>query len=146
MGEVGQWEESGWQWRFRWRRARVEWESIQEEDMLRLISANILNREEQDQQLWGGGGTGEFSVKSAYNCLASHATGEQMGFFNLLWQAKAFPSVLVTSWRSLLDRLPTTSNLIRREVMVSSSLSALCQETEESSQHLFVECVAAQWV
>jgi len=31
VDEVGEWVNSTWQWRLRWRRARFEWESMQEE-------------------------------------------------------------------------------------------------------------------
>jgi len=54
VGEVGKWENSIWKWRLRWRRTRFEWESLQEEKMLRLISTGFLNKETQDRQLWEG--------------------------------------------------------------------------------------------
>ena len=68
VGEVEVWEDLGWQWRLRWRRVRFVWESTQEEDMLRYIYRGALNREEMDIQLWKRDSTGDFSVKSAYEC------------------------------------------------------------------------------
>jgi len=68
------------------------------------------------------------------------------GVFSLLWQAKAFPKVLIPVWRILLDRLPTTHNLIKRGVVVNSPLCVLCNQSEEFSQHLFLDCVYARHV
>jgi len=146
VGEVGEWEESVWKWRPRWRHARFEWESIQEEEMVRLISTGSLSREVQDVQKWGGDVSGEFTVDSANKCLASFSGEVHSDIFKLLWQAKAFPNAMMTAWRVLLDRLPTRSSLIRREVRVSSPLCLLCEEMEKNAQHLFLECVVAQRV
>jgi len=63
-----------------------------------------------------------------------------------LWRSKALPNVLTTAWRVLLDRLPTRVNLMRRGVVVSTNICVLYQETEESTQHLFIECAFAQRV
>jgi len=56
------------------------------------------------------------------------------------------PNVLFTTWRVLLDRISTTMVLSRRGVSVPTPLCAMCQDKEESSQHLFIECMIAQKV
>lgn len=144
VGEVGQWEVIVWKLRLSWRRARFDWESLQEEDLLRYICVSIMNREVKDQQLWGGDGASAFSVKSAYAYIPSHGLGDQTSLFNQLWQAKTFPNALVIAWRILLDRIPTRSNLIGRGVMVSSFSCVFCQDPKEYSQHMFLERVVAQ--
>ena len=56
------------------------------------------------------------------------------------------PKVLTTAWRILIDRIPSRVNLLRRGVPVTSTLCALCNRSDESSQHLFLECVFAQQI
>jgi len=85
-------------------------------------------------------------VKSAYALLDCQSNGPMDGVFSLLWQAKAFPKALITAWRILLDRIPTTYNLLWRGVVVNSSLCVHYSQSEESSQHLFLDCVYAQRV
>jgi len=74
------------------------------------------------------------------------ANGTLDNVYDILWQAKAMPKALITAWRVLLDRLPTTVNLIRRGAFVNSPFCAMCNLSQESSQHLFIDCVFAQRV
>ena len=85
-------------------------------------------------------------MKLAYVLLYYQTIGSRDGVFSLLWQAKALPKVLITAQRILLYRITTSFNLLRREVVVNSSLCALCSLSDESSQHLFLDCVYAQQV
>jgi len=64
-------------------------------------------------------------VKSAYKFLVNQDIGPSDGVFKQLWQVKVLPNVLTTAWRFLLDRMPTRLNLIRRGVVVSSSICVL---------------------
>ena len=99
-----------------------------------------------DLQVWGKEEPGLFSVNSAYECLTKQSRGTQSGVFNFLRKIKAFPNVIVTAWRVLLDRIPTRVSLSRRWVMMESTLCAMCQLKEESCQHIFLECKYAHWV
>ncbi|XP_068466451.1 uncharacterized protein [Phaseolus vulgaris] len=79
-------------------------------------------------------------VKSAYSILVDQRNGLGNDVFKLLWKAKALPKVLITAWRILLDRIPTSKNLMLRGVDMNSPLCALCNLFEESTQHLFLDC------
>jgi len=144
--EVGEWEESEWHWCLRWRHARFECESMLEAELITLISTTKLVKEEKDAQVWRDDGAGCFTVNSAYDCLVNHRRGPQSDVFKYLWKAKAFPSVLITTWRVMMDRLPIRKSLSRRGVMTTSSLCAFCQTKDESCQHLFLECKYAMSV
>ena len=85
-------------------------------------------------------------MKSAYARLANQKNEVHDGVFCSLWQARAMPKALITAWRILLGRIPTSVNLLRRGVAVNSSICVLCRESEETSQHLFWECSFAQRV
>jgi len=58
----------------------------------------------------------------------------------------SFIGVGVHTWRLLLDRLPTRVNLVKRDMQLINMLCSLCQEGEETSQHLFGTCKVAQKV
>jgi len=104
------------------------------------ISRATVNREEPDLRVWGNEENGCFTVKSAYLSLAKSGRVPQSEVFKLLWKAKAFPNVIITAWRALLDRLPTRECLSRRGVVLESTMCVLCHDKIESSQHLFMEC------
>ena len=66
-------------------------------------------------------------MKSAYALLDCQLNGTMDGGFSLLWQTKTFPKVITTACRILLERLPTTHNLIRRGVVVNSPFMCFVQ-------------------
>ncbi|XP_068466484.1 uncharacterized protein [Phaseolus vulgaris] len=146
VGEVGEWSNSVWRWRLRWRRDRFVWESDLEQELVLLLSRVNMKYNVSDIQVWGKEEPGQFSVTSAYEILSNQVRGHQSEVYELLWKAKAFPNAVVTAWRVLLDKLPTRVNLNRRGVQLSSMECPLCQQEEESAQHLFMECCHAQRV
>ena len=85
-------------------------------------------------------------MNSAYECLAKQGRGPHLDVFKYLWKAKAFPCVVTTVWRVLMNSLPTRECLSRRGVMMNTTLCALCQIKDESYQHLFLECKHAMCV
>jgi len=140
LEEVGEWEDEVWRWRLGWRRARFEWESVLEAKLTIHISTTMLSKEEKDIQVWGNDEKGCFTINAAYEYLAKHERGSRLDVYETLWKSKAFPSVLTTTWRVLMDRIPTRECLSRRGVTMNSILRALCQTKNESCQHLFLEC------
>ena len=125
---------------------RFTWESVMEEDLLSLIMRKTPRKDRNDVLVWNGEQDGEFSVKSTYSVLCSLANNEVQDIFSSLWQAIAVPKALYTAWRILIERLPTYDNLIRRGLVVSSPLCVFCKETQETTQHFFLDCAYAQRV
>ena len=48
--------------------------------------------------------------------------------------------VRIRTWRAVLDKLPTKTNLIRKGVLLDNDLCPLCNSHPETVNHLFVEC------
>ena len=140
---MGTWEDAGWNWRLSWRRPRFNWENVMEEDLINLLTGKSLCK---DTLIWNGEHDGVFSVKSAYSTLCSQENNGPQDIFSSLWLATTVPKALFTAWRILLGRLPTFDNLIRRGMVVNSPLCVFCKETQETTQHLFLECAYAQRV
>jgi len=143
VGQFGFWDDYGWHWNLNWRRGRFQWESVMEEELLSILSTGVLHRGSKDFITWRGDAKGVFSVKSAYSILVDQRNGSDNDVFKLHWKAKALPKVLITAWRILLDKIPTSKNLISRGVDTNSPLCALCNLSEESTQHLFMDCDVA---
>jgi len=117
-----------------------------EEDLLRYISLTNLNKEVKDLQVWRIEESRLFSMSSVYVHLASLVRGPHNDLFKCLWKVKALPNVLIAAWRVLLDRIQTGMALSRRGVSVNTPICPMCQAKEDSSQHLFLECIYAQRV
>ncbi|GKE04182.1 RNA-directed DNA polymerase, eukaryota, partial [Tanacetum coccineum] len=67
--------------------------------------------------------------------------------FNATRWVKYIPiKVNVFSWRARLDRLPTRCNLIRRGVVLDSSLCPMCGLVPEDIHHILFRCDIAQLV
>ncbi|XP_068504327.1 uncharacterized protein [Phaseolus vulgaris] len=113
------------------------------------LSRVRLSRDQEDIQVWGFDDSGLFSVNSAYSayeCIAHPVRSSQNDVFRYLWKIKTFPNVLTTTWRVLIGRIPTRENLSRKGVIMNTILCAMCESKEETCQHTFIECVAAQRV
>jgi len=102
-----------------------------EVDLMNLITGKIVNKDYEDSLVWSGDNKGVFSVKSAYLTLCNSSNGASYNVFSMLLQAKA---------------VSTYDNLIKRGLAVNSPMCVLCKAAEESSQHIFMNCIFAQRV
>jgi len=95
--EVGAWDDLIWRWSLTWRRSRFDWESLLESELVNLISRVSFRKDVEDTQVWKSDEFGCFSVKSAYEFLAKSEVGSQKEVFSILWKAKTFPNVMLTT-------------------------------------------------
>jgi len=90
-----------------------------------------------------------FTVSSIYKKLEAFSAQEEVTgeddrmVFVQLWKSPAPSKVVAFSWRALLNRIPTRSNLIRRNAIPTSvnSHCVFCNMVEESTNHLFLHCL-----
>jgi len=91
---------------------------------------------------------GAFSMRSCYLKLVRLMLEEEVwsveerGVFETICKSKAPLKVIAFSWKLFLDRVPTRSNLSRRNCLppTESMLCVLCGRMEESSKHLILHC------
>lgn len=89
-----------------------------------------------------------FSVKSTYDKLLGMLIVEDRWqevenmVFGGIWKSTAPLKVIMFSWKALLNRIPTKSNLRIRNVISAdaSSLFVGCGRANETSMHLFLHC------
>jgi len=97
---------------------------------------------------------GAFSVSSMDKKLDSEVGVEtdlgvmERKVFTLIWKSPAPSKVVAFSWKLLYDRIPTRHNLALRNVLPPDEplLCVLCEDSEESSTHLFLHCQVASKV
>ena len=66
------------------------------------------------------------SVRSAYNRLQGTSEGGENKAFEILWKTRITPKAQVLGWRLFLDKLPTKTKLILREILLQHSLCEFC--------------------
>ncbi|GKB14899.1 reverse transcriptase domain, reverse transcriptase zinc-binding domain protein, partial [Tanacetum coccineum] len=60
------------------------------------------------------------------------------------WNNLVPKKVNITSWRVVMQRMPTRSNLSNRDIDLDSVLCPICNEEIETEEHLFVKCEIAK--
>lgn len=62
--------------------------------------------------------------------------------FGSVWKSPAPSKVVVFSWQSLLDRIPTKDNLPKRRILPTESRvrCVFCDQVGETAAHLFLHC------
>lgn len=153
VGEVGVVSDQGIDWVLTWRRHLFMWE---EEVLLSLKEDLEVSRLSSSEDVWRWKleDSGAFSVKSAYANLEGLVLcedvwrEEEKGVFVDLWKSRAPSKVVAFTWRMLLNRIPTISNLALRHVIgpENSHMCPLCGRVEETTTHLFLHCDLASKV
>ncbi|GKE59948.1 RNA-directed DNA polymerase, eukaryota, partial [Tanacetum coccineum] len=91
---------------------------------------------------WDLNGDGVFRVKDVRNLLDE--TFLPKADTPTRW-IKCIPiKVNVFVWKALQDRLPTRSNLVRRNILIDSLSCPICDGEPEDSSHLFFRCCLAR--
>ena len=111
------------------------------DSFLNDIEGKTVHPCRRDEWVWKAEPSGIYSTKSAYNLLQGEIIEASAdGVFAELWKLKVPKKVSVFAWRLIRDRLPTKTNLRRRQVEMSDCLCPFCMTSEESAGHLFFQC------
>lgn len=141
---MGEWKDGAWAWKLTWRRQLLQRELEKVNDLLRLIACFSPSVNRSDQWCWTKEGSGIYTVNSAYRFIQgkSDLLGNDSGVFSKLWAAKVPSNAVALSWRVLNSRIPTMTELLRRNALPAgtSPTCSLCADDEESISHLFLHC------
>ena len=95
--------------------------------------------------MWKPEPNGHYSTRSAYNLLQGESAEENLdGVFKDLWKLKIPAKASIFAWRLIRDRLPTKSNLRRRQVKINDLMCPFCINKEEDASHLLFDCIKTQ--
>ena len=139
--QMGVHNDSGWEWQFTWRRLLFDNEIDMATEFLKDIETQQIQPQRSDGWAWMADSNGQFLAKSAYIVMReSSSEAIKDTTFADLWKMKVPHKILVFAWRLLRDRLPTRSNLHRRQVVINDRRCLLCGNMEEDTGHLFFHC------
>ncbi|XP_043693124.1 uncharacterized protein LOC122643575 [Telopea speciosissima] len=114
-----------------------------------------------DTLIWGGDKKGIFSVKYAYH-LSCNIRDQQQALnssssrthswdlvpsstWKLIWNCQSYPKIKSFMWKACAQGLPTSENLIKRQMQVDL-LCRRCGSCNESMDHILFECQYAKAV
>ncbi|GJT66397.1 RNA-directed DNA polymerase, eukaryota [Tanacetum coccineum] len=109
---------------------------------LNLITGSILLSSSKDRRICDLSGDGEFRVKVARTKLDDIFLPSDS--IDTRWVKYIPIKINVFAWRVRLDRLPTRVNLLRRGVVLESSLCPMYGLLPEDIQHVIFRCDIAQ--
>ncbi|XP_058741005.1 uncharacterized protein LOC131613343 [Vicia villosa] len=147
--EHGWWEGGFWYWHYPKLNALLSGATGEEEEE---SLKNILSEIQpipgaMDKCVWIPNSEKQFSVLSFYNVIIQVEDTGQLHestkeALELLWETKVPSKIKIFNWRLLLDKLPTSYHLIRRNIIpdVMENRCPLCAASEENTLHLFLNC------
>jgi len=99
--------------------------------------------ETTNRWVWKNSKTTAFSVKFTYGVLRGENGEEDSRMYKFFWRIKAIPSIHVTAWRVIKNKMASKVNMERRGIGIESNLCCLCRMLKESTNHLFFICRVA---
>ena len=140
-------------WNLAWWRQPFLWENNLIVNILTLLEGVSLG-EDEDKWLWTAEEDGNFSVRSSYKVLEEivlledDLSGIEEGVFAKLWKSPAPSKVVAFSWMTILNRIPTRSNLALRHVLAQGEVTTcvMCGHGNETTSHLFLHCDVASLI
>jgi hypothetical protein len=106
-----------------------------------LIADYSINVGVPDKHIWKFSPTGQYSSKSAYDMLFLGSTS--LGAYERIWESWAPSKCSFFLWLVMHNRCWTADRLARRG-LPHPSVCPLCDQEEETIQHLLISCVFAR--
>ena len=103
-----------------------------------FLSNFSLQAEVEDVHVWQFSTTGQYTNKSAYEALFIGATS--FGPWKQIWKSWALGKCKFFLWTAALNRIWTADRLARKG-LPHPAACPLCDQAEESADHLLVACV-----
>ncbi|GJY75790.1 RNA-directed DNA polymerase, eukaryota [Tanacetum coccineum] len=108
------------------------------------ITSNVLLPQMQDRWSWSLNASDVFSVSSVRNFIDDAILPKKDA--PTRWVKLVPIKINILAWKIYLDRLPTRLNLSGRGLDILSILCPLCNESVESTSHIFFSCSLARQV
>jgi len=93
------------------------------------VNVEVLQQLLQDRLVWQADEEDIYLGKSAYEVLHYSINTEYILTLEALWEIKAIPNILLLAWRILKGKVSTRAKLIRRGVILPTTLCPLCNES-----------------
>ncbi|GKU93948.1 hypothetical protein SLEP1_g7497 [Rubroshorea leprosula] len=126
-----------------------EWEADDAVELQKRIENVKIAEGVIDKWEWIHDKGGQYSTKSAYSILTKERVESiKEKTFKRIWNPILPSKISTFIWQLVLDKIPTKVNLLRRGVIkdTNETKCALCNEEEEVTTHMFLNCKIARWV
>ena len=141
ISQMGHHTDQGWEWHFTWRRNFFDSEVDLAVNFLGEVEGKIFQQHGEDGWVWTGHPSGIYSAQSAYLMLREGgSTASKDQAYVELWKLKIPSKIAIFAWRLFQDKLPTKSNLLRRQLQLTDVSCPFCGGMEEEASHLFFHC------
>ena len=129
----------------------LNWDEIVLKDVMQESDAKVVGKiplsrtKNEDKLIWLNSVNGIFSVKSAYYEARKVLRKEELNrderdnIWKAIWTAKVAPKIKFFMWKLVNSFLPTRKALQGKGIQCEV-WCAICEEREESIQHLFFNC------
>ncbi|KAJ0824439.1 putative reverse transcriptase zinc-binding domain-containing protein [Helianthus annuus] len=135
----------GVMWDWAWAKIpSTEQEKKEAEELMAILSQTNLSRN-SDRWVWKGENDQEFSVKEVRITL-SRSIDLNEPPDNYFWNNWAAQKCSMFVWRAVKGRIPTATQLRERGVPIPSGRCRLCDNEEETPDHVLVRCREAKGV
>jgi len=115
LRQAGGWNNNiEWIWNLGWRRSLIDWEKHLKQELAMMLDTKSIFEEKKDKWVWKVSVATEFTVQSAYKVLRGEGQEEEVAMYEEFWRIKAQPSVQLTTWRMLEDKIASKRNLVKR--------------------------------
>lgn len=140
--DMSVWRDGSWNWKLHWRRDLFIWEQGLMESLLNILHNTQVQHDGCDSWVWLGDTSGIFSVHSAYRIITENASMVDNRLYKALWNKDTPLRVAAFSWKALLDRIPTASNLQKRGVNFTSLNPnySFCNSALDETAHTLLHC------
>jgi hypothetical protein len=95
--------------------------------------------DENDQLIWGHKESGEFNLKEVRHYIVDQDQEDSTHQWDKLWNSPDWPKIKIFQWLILHNQILTWEKLKKRG-FTSPSRCHLCEEKEETMNHLLDEC------
>jgi hypothetical protein len=88
---------------------------------------------------WGYTPNGNFTLKEGYNLQENFQNIQKEHIWEIIWKSKFWPKISTFLWLLVQNKILTWDNL-RRRGFIGPSIFHLCQQQEETMEHLLNHC------
>ncbi|CAN1177469.1 LINE-1 reverse transcriptase homolog [Linum perenne] len=107
---------------------------------LREVIRSYVSNDEDGDLLWNGKIMSKFKLAEVWEVI--RVKGNAVSWYSLIWTGFVIPRRSITAWIILNDRVATRDKIKKWNPGIDTSCE-LCQNAEETRDHIFTECVFA---
>ena len=141
VSSCGFWDGVHWNWSLIWCRSLRPHDRTEHSLLMKIINRAVLHKDGLDQLIWTPSKLGAFSVKSFTMELAQMSNSGSYDAFKGLWKGLVPFRIEIFVWFVLLGRINTKAKLGKLGLIPRSESDCIfCRESEEDTNHLFMDC------